>query len=58
MDSWAYKDLYPYGMIKSVSKALDMVLMGYGTGGRTSAIVDKYRERAEGVFFKDFRIMP
>jgi len=34
VDSWAYQDLYPYGMMKSLSKALDMVLMGYGTGGR------------------------
>ncbi len=35
VDSWAYKDISPYGMIKSVLKNLQMVLIGYGTGAKT-----------------------
>jgi len=35
VDSWIYKDISPYGMIKSVSKDLEMVLLGYGTGAKT-----------------------
>lgn len=34
-DSWIYKDISPYGMIKSVSKDFEMVLIGYGTGAKT-----------------------
>ena len=34
-DTWVYKDVSPYGMIKSVSKDTEMVLIGYGTGART-----------------------
>ena len=35
VDSWIYKDISPYGMIKSVSKDFEMVLIGYGTGAKT-----------------------
>jgi hypothetical protein len=35
VDSWIYKDVSPYGMIKSVSKDIEMVLIGYGTGAKT-----------------------
>jgi hypothetical protein len=35
VDSWIYKDISPYGMVKSVSKDLEMVLIGYGSGAKT-----------------------
>jgi hypothetical protein len=35
MDTWVYKDVYPYGMIKSESKDFEMILTGYGTGAKT-----------------------
>jgi hypothetical protein len=35
VDTWAYKDVSPYGLIKSQSKDLEMVLIGYGTGAKT-----------------------
>jgi hypothetical protein len=35
VDTWMYKEVSPYGMIKSVSKDTDMVLIGYGTGAKT-----------------------
>jgi hypothetical protein len=35
MDTWVYKDISPYGMIKSQSKDMEMVLIGYGTGAKT-----------------------
>jgi hypothetical protein len=35
VDTWVYKDISPYGMVKSVSKDLEMVLLGYGTGAKT-----------------------
>jgi len=35
VDTWIYKDVSPYGMIKSVSKDTEMVLIGYGTGATT-----------------------
>jgi hypothetical protein len=35
VDTWVYKDVSPYGMVKSVSKDLEMVLLGYGTGAKT-----------------------
>jgi hypothetical protein len=35
VDTWMYKDVSPYGMIKSVSKDMEMVLLGYGTGAKT-----------------------
>jgi hypothetical protein len=35
VDTWIYKDVFPYGMIKSVSKDTEMVLLGYGTGAKT-----------------------
>jgi hypothetical protein len=35
VDTWIYKDIAPYGMIKSVSKDTEMVLIGYGTGAKT-----------------------
>jgi hypothetical protein len=35
MDTWVYKDVSPYGMIKSQSKDMEMVLLGYGTGAKT-----------------------
>ncbi len=34
-DTWIYKDVSPYGMVKSVSKDTEMVLIGYGTGAKT-----------------------
>jgi hypothetical protein len=35
VDSWVYKDVSPYGMIKSQSKDFEMVLVNYGTGAKT-----------------------
>jgi hypothetical protein len=35
VDTWMYKDVSPYGMIKSQSKDMEMVLVGYGTGAKT-----------------------
>ena len=35
VDTWVYKDVSPYGMIKSVSKDTEVVLIGYGTGAKT-----------------------
>ena len=35
VDTWVYKDVSPYGMIKSQSKDHEMVLIGYGTGAKT-----------------------
>jgi hypothetical protein len=35
VDTWIYKDVSPYGMIKSQSKDMEMVLLGYGTGAKT-----------------------
>jgi len=35
VDTWVYKDVSPYGMIKSQSKDMEMVLVGYGTGAKT-----------------------
>ena len=35
VDTWIYKDVSPYGMIKSQSKDMEMVLIGYGTGTTT-----------------------
>jgi hypothetical protein len=35
VDTWMYKEVSPYGMIKSVSKDTEMVLIGYGTGAKT-----------------------
>lgn len=35
VDTWVYKDVSPYGMVKSVSKDTEMVLFGYGTGAKT-----------------------
>jgi hypothetical protein len=35
VDSWIYKDVSPYGMIKSQSKDFEMVLVNYGTGAKT-----------------------
>ncbi len=34
-DTWIYKDISPYGMVKSKSKDFEMVLLGYGTGAKT-----------------------
>ncbi len=34
-DTWVHKDISPYGMVKSVSKDLEMVLIGHGTGAKT-----------------------
>jgi len=34
-DVWIYKDVSPYGLIKSQSKDTEMVLTGYGTGAKT-----------------------
>jgi hypothetical protein len=35
VDTWMYKDVSPYGLIKSVSKDTEMVLTAYGTGAKT-----------------------
>jgi len=35
VDTWMQKDVAPYGMVKSVSKESEMVLVGYGTGAKT-----------------------
>jgi hypothetical protein len=35
VDTWVYKDVSPYGLIKSVSRDTEMVLIGYGTGAKT-----------------------
>jgi hypothetical protein len=35
VDSWVYKDVSPYGMIKSQSKDFEMVLLNYGTGAKS-----------------------
>ncbi len=35
VDTWAHKDVSPYGMVKSQTKEFDMVLLGYGTGAKT-----------------------
>jgi hypothetical protein len=35
VDTWVYKDIAPYGMVKSQSKDFEMVLLGYGTGAKT-----------------------
>jgi len=35
VDTWVFKDITPYGMVKSQSKDLEMVLVGYGTGAKT-----------------------
>jgi hypothetical protein len=35
VDTWVYKDISPYGMVKSQSKDFEMVLLGYGTGATT-----------------------
>jgi len=35
VDTWVYKDISPYGLIKSVSRDTEMVLIGYGTGAKT-----------------------
>jgi len=35
VDTWVHKDIAPYGMVKSVSQDLEMVLVGYGTGAKT-----------------------
>jgi hypothetical protein len=34
-DIWIYKDISPYGVVKSKSKDFEMVLLGYGTGAKT-----------------------
>lgn len=35
VDTWVYKDISPYGLIRSQSKDFEMVLLGYGTGAKT-----------------------
>lgn len=35
VDAWVYKDVSPYGLIKSQSKDMEMVLIGYGSGAKT-----------------------
>lgn len=34
-DVWVHKDVVPYGMVKSQSKDMEMVLLGHGTGAKT-----------------------
>ena len=35
VDTWVYKEVSPYGLIKSASKDFEMVLVGYGSGAKT-----------------------
>ncbi len=35
VDAWVYKEVSPYGLIKSKSKDLEMILIGYGSGAKT-----------------------
>jgi len=35
VDTWIYKDVSPYGLIKSQSKDFEMVLTGYGSGAKS-----------------------
>ena len=35
VDSWVYKDIFPYGMVKSQSEDFEMVLIGHGMGAKT-----------------------
>lgn len=35
MDTWVYKDISPYGLVKSQSKDFEMTLLAYGTGAQT-----------------------
>ena len=35
VDTWIYKEVSPYGMVKSQSKDFEMILLGYGTGAKT-----------------------
>ncbi len=35
VDAWVAKNISPYGMVKSQSKEIEMVLLGYGTGAKT-----------------------
>ncbi len=35
IDTWVHKDVSPYGLVKSVSKDQEMILVGYGTGAKT-----------------------
>lgn len=35
VDTWIYKDIFPYGLIKSQSRDMEMVLIGYGSGAKT-----------------------
>jgi hypothetical protein len=35
VDSWVYKDISPYGMVKSQSEDFEMVLIGHGMGAKT-----------------------
>jgi hypothetical protein len=35
VDGWVYKDVSPYGLIKSKTKDTEMVLIAYGTGAKT-----------------------
>jgi len=35
VDTWVYKDVSPYGLIKSQSKDFEMILTGYGTGAKS-----------------------
>lgn len=35
VDAWMHKDVGPYGLVKSQSKDMEMVLLGYGSGART-----------------------
>ncbi len=35
IDTWIHQDIPPYGMVKSVSKDVEMVLLGYGMGAKT-----------------------
>ena len=34
-DTWIYKDIHPYGLIRSQSKDFEMTLLAYGTGAQT-----------------------
>jgi hypothetical protein len=52
-DTWIHKDISPYGVVKSKSKDLEMVLLGYGTGAKT-----QITEKAQKVEMPQMPQMP
>jgi hypothetical protein len=48
-DTWVYKNVSPYGIIKSQSKNFEMVLTGYGTGAKTLIIEKPQKFEMPGI---------